>query len=252
MISALKEACDRSINQGNLNRNYFVGLKNNIKPPKKSKQLIEEEDYRAFTLEERDIIIDTFKTSHKDSERQIANLVEFLFLTGCRLGEAFAFKWKNVKSEKGWIVFDESYSSETKITKSTKTDVIRIFKIKGYSRITNLLHQVKTHDFDPDDYVFTTLKGKEYNRLNLSALWLGIDKSKEENKYYYLGVVTRLVQGGEISQYLKPSSTRHTFITIQAHAGVDLKLLADSVGNSVDVIYEHYLDTNKNSTFFDI
>ena len=114
MISALKEACDRSINQGNLNRNYFAGLKENIKPPKRSKQLIEEEDYRAFTREERDIIIDTFKTSHKDSERQIANLVEFLFLTGCRLGEAFAFKWKDVKPEKGWIVFDESYSSETK------------------------------------------------------------------------------------------------------------------------------------------
>ena len=41
MISALKEACDRSINQGNLNRDYFAGLKDNIKPPKRSKQLIE-------------------------------------------------------------------------------------------------------------------------------------------------------------------------------------------------------------------
>ncbi|MDJ0649591.1 MAG: hypothetical protein QNJ60_12880 [Xenococcaceae cyanobacterium MO_188.B19] len=39
---------------------------------------------------------------------------------------------------------------------------------------------------------------------------------------YSPGVVTRLVQDGEISQYLKPSATRHTFITIQAHAGVDL------------------------------
>ena len=252
MISALKEACDRSINQGNLNRNYFAGLKENIKPPKRSKQLIEEEDYRAFTREERDIIINTFKTSHKDSERQIAPLVEFLFLTGCRLGEAFAFKWKDIKPKKGWIVFDESYSSETKITKSTKTDVIRIFKIQGYTRLINLLDRMKTQNFDADDYVFTTLGGKQYNRLNLSALWLGLDKSKKGNKYYYPGVVTRLVQDGEINQYLKPSATRHTFITIQAHAGVDLKLLADSVGNSVDVIYDHYLGVNKDAAFFDI
>ena len=181
-----------------------------------------------------------------------SSLVEFLFLTGCRLGEAFAFKWKDVKPERGWIVFDESYSSETKITKSTKTDVIRIFKIQGYTRLINLLNRVKTHNFDPDDYVFTTLGGKQYNRLNLSALWLGLNKSKKENKYYSPGIVTKLVQDGKISHYLKPSATRHTFITIQAHAGVDLKLLADSVGNSVDVIYDHYLGINKDAVFFHI
>ena len=60
------------------------------------------------------------------------------------------------------------------------------------------------------------------------------------------------MQDGEISQYLKPSATRHTFITIQAHAGVDLKLLADFVGNSVDVIYDRYLGVNKDAAFFDI
>lgn len=250
MISALKEACNRSISQGKLNRNYFAGLKDNIKLPKKSLQLIEEEDYRAFSLEERDIIIEAFRTSHKDSERQIANLVEFLFLTGCRLGEAFALKWRDIKQD--WIVFDESYSSETKITKSTKTDVIRIFRTKGYSRLNNLLSRVKTYEYDPDDYVFTTITGKQYNRYLLSALWLGLDKSKNGNKYYYPGVVTRLVQDGAISHYLKPSATRHTFITIQAHAGVDLKLLADSVGNSVDIIYDHYLGVNKDAAFFDI
>ena len=103
------------------------------------------------------------------------------------------------------------------------------------------LFQHPSHAFLNLIIVLTTLGGKQYNRLNLSALWLGLDKSKNGNQYYYPGVVTRLVQNGEISQYLKPSATRHNFIAIQAHAGVDLKLLADSVGNSVDVIYDHYL-----------
>ena len=111
---------------------------------------------------------------------------------------------------------------------------------------------MKTQNFDPDDYVFTTFKGKQYNRFNLSGLWLGLDKSKKGNKYYYPGVVTRLVQDGEVNQYLKPSATRHTFITIQAHAGVDLKLLADSASNSVDVIYDRYLGVNEDAAFFDI
>lgn len=78
----------------------------NIKVAKRYNQLLEEEDYRAFSLQERDIIINAFRQSDKESERRIAALVEFLFLTGCRLGEAFALKWSDIKPD--WIVFDES------------------------------------------------------------------------------------------------------------------------------------------------
>ncbi len=71
-------------------------------------------------------------------------------------------------------------------------------------------------------------------------------------KYYSEGVVTRLVNSGQVAQYLKPSSTRHTFITLQAQNGVDLKLLADSCGNSVDVIYNHYLGVNRDAKLLNL
>lgn len=247
LISALKEACDRAIQQEKIGQNFFAGLAENIKLIKKSSQLQEEEDYKAFSQEERNIIVQAFYLSDRKSERQIADLVSFLFLTGCRLGEVFALKFDDLKPDR--IIFDESYSSETGILKTTKTNTIRIFKIQGYTKLQNLIKALKAKALPNQEYVFVTQSGKQYNRSKLSALWIGVQKNKE---YYCDGLVTRLVKEGKISQYLKPSSTRHTFITLQAHAGVDLKLLADSVGNSVDVIYNHYLGVNKDAAFKDI
>lgn len=246
LISALQEACNRGIQQGKLAQNFFLGLAEDIKLAKKSNQLQEAEDYRSFSQEERNIIVQAFYLSDKKGERQIGDLIAFLFLTGCRLGEAFALKFDDLKTD--YIIFDESYSSETKILKSTKTDVTRIFKIKGYTKLQTLLKVLKAKALPNQKYVFVTPTGKQYDRFKLSALWLGQSKSN----CYYDGLVTRLVKDGKIAQYLKPSATRHTFITLQAQAGVDLKLLADSVGNSVDVIYTHYLGVNKDAAFKDI
>ncbi|MGL4617766.1 MAG: tyrosine-type recombinase/integrase, partial [Chroococcidiopsis sp.] len=180
LLAALKEACDRAIGKGTINRNFFVGLANNIKVERRSKQLTDEEDYRNFTKQERDIIIQAFRDSDKAGEQNIADMIEFLFLTGCRLGEAFALKWNDIKSD--WIVFDQSYSSETKITKSTKTDTIRIFRTKGYTRLLTLLDRLKEGSSDKlTDLVFTSTTGKQYNRFKLSAYWLGLHRIKGDS-----------------------------------------------------------------------
>lgn len=253
-FNALVEMGERAVRLEKLSKNFFNETKDIVIKNKKSSQLKEVEDCRAFTLEERDIIIKSFKTSPKAGERQITDLIEFLFLTGCRLGEAFALKWHDIK--KDWIIFDESYSTETQIIKPTKTDTIRIFKTKNYYKLLNLLEKNRnSKDFNPKDYVFKTLAGKHFDRLKLNELWNGKNKGKRDNQLtdrYYPGVVTRLANEGKISQYLKPSSTRHTFITLQAQAGADLKLLADSCGNSVDVIYNHYLGVNKDAVLIDL
>lgn len=253
LFNTLIEMGERATRQGNLSNNFFLDLKDiNIRVDKKSHQLQQEEDFRAFSIKERDIIVETFYKSNREIEVQIAPLIEFLFLTGCRLGEAFAFKWKDVKSD--WIVFDESYSTECKLTKTTKTDTIRIFRTTGYTKLLALLDTVREQriSLTPNDCIFLKKNNKPYTRLDLSALWLGADKSKRGINYYYDGVVTRLVKSGLVAQYLKPSATRHTFITLQAQNGVDLKLLADSCGNSIDVIYNHYLGQNRDSKLLNL
>lgn len=241
LLGCLSQACERLIKQGKLKKNYFLDSQESIIIPRKPLHSYDDDsDRRAFTREERDKIIAAFYSSTIKGEKRAGALVEFLFLTGCRLGEAFALKWKDIESD--FISFDESYSTETKITKSTKTDTARPFKKKGLNRLNDLLERIKPTDFSPEDYVFTTVTGKQYTRLKLSSVWLGIDKSKKGTRYYYSGVISKLVKTNEIKQYLKPSSTRHTFITIQIRNGADPKLLAECCGNGLDIIYQYYLD----------
>lgn len=246
LFFALVEMGERATKLEKIEKNYFDGLTDiakNIKHGKKSQQLSAIQDYRAFSKDERDLIIKSFYESQLWTERRLAELVEFLFLTGCREGEAFALKWNDIKDD--YIIFDESYSSESKLEKATKTNTVRIFKISGYNRLLDLLHRLKNDKNKPADHVFM-IAGKPMNRHHLSRAWHG----KYHNQTFYPGIVKSLELDGKL-EYLKPSSTRHTFISIQVRNGTDIKLIADSVGNSPQTIFKHYLGSDSNSIFVD-
>lgn len=246
LFFALVEMGERATKLEKINKNYFNGLTDiakNIKHGKKSQQLSAMQDYRAFSKNERDLIIQCFYESKLYTERRLAELVEFLFLTGCRVGEAFALKWNDIKDD--YIIFDESYSSESKLEKATKTNTVRVFKITGYTRLLDLLEQLKNDKNKPADHIFQ-IAGKPMNRHHLNRAWHG----KHHNQTFYPGIVKSLELDGKL-EYLKPSSTRHTFISIQVRAGIDIKLIADSVGNSPQIIFKHYLGSDSNSFFVD-
>ncbi|WP_375479731.1 tyrosine-type recombinase/integrase [uncultured Nostoc sp.] len=249
LFSALSSMSQRGINDGSIKKDYFSEIKKFYKPPTKSKQLQEEEDNRAYTIEERDLIINSFYSSKKKSFRQMAELIEFLFLTGCRPGEAFALKWKHIELDKGWIRFEDAYSSVSKEIKNTKTNIVRIFKLKKMSRLALLLERIKAKnkEFIFEDLVFTKMNGKRISLDALAGVW---DKKYSEGKIYN-GIVIALAEEGKIS-YLKPYSTRHTFISIQANNGTDLALIADVCGTSVDKIMKHYLQPDKQRELTDI
>lgn len=230
---------------------YFYEVKKHYAVPKKSKQLQEVDDYKSYTVQERDLIINSFKNHPKATINRMSDLIEFLFLTGCRHGEAFALTWGNVKLDSGWIIFKESYDSETRITKGTKTDVDRLFKMQGMTRLINLLKRLYGDGKNNDELVFTTLTGKRIERDHIQRSWQYDKTVVNKKEYKYNGVVTELAKENKL-QYLKPYSTRHTFISIQANNGADLALLADSCGNSVDTIIQHYLDKNRNTTLKDV
>jgi integrase len=209
-------------------------------------------DRRAFTREERDTIIKAFYESDKASCRQVAALIEFLFLTGCRSGEAFALEWKDVflGRDKDYIRFSKSYNGRLKNTQVTKTGEIRLFKI--YPKLENLLLKIKPTDAKPTDLVFTNTLGQPYCIRLIGNLWQKSRGGTKDNIYLYSGIVTQLAESGKISCYLSPYHTRHTFITLMAHAGTDLLLLATACGNSVEVIQKHYLGINTEASFPDI
>ncbi len=208
-----------------------------------------EADKRAFTAQERDIIIKAFYESEKENERQIAPLIEFLFLTGCRPGEAFALVWDNVKFDNGCVVFQVSYSTTIKDVKVTKNDSIRLFYL--YPRLTALLERIKPDDVKGNDLVFKQENGQTYSTSIHGNTWLGQTVNSKGKVYYYPGVVTRLITEGKLTQYLPPYHARHTYITLAAYANKEnpnaLVLLAASCENSVEVILKHYMDVDHNT-----
>ncbi|MEG4323204.1 MULTISPECIES: tyrosine-type recombinase/integrase [unclassified Microcoleus] len=203
-----------------------------------------ENDKRSFTKNERDIILSAFYESPKSNERQIAPLIEFLFLTGCRPGEAFALTWGDIKFSSGVIVFSKSYVGRIKKIQCTKTKEVRMIRLT--TKLGQLLTRTKPLDARVNDLVFQQTDGGCYTSYQQSNVWLGfIDKKTSGKVYHYPGVVTRLAEEGKISQYLPPYHTRHTYITLTAWANKSdtsaLMLLAHACGNSVDVILRYYL-----------
>lgn len=209
-----------------------------------SQTIDEEEDRRAFTREERDVIIKAFYESDKPQERQSAHLIEFLFLTGCRPGEAFALRWGDVMLDRGIIRFSKSYSGRLKNTQTTKTKEVRIFYL--YPKLADLLNQIMpATPTKTTDLVFADKKGSPFYSNKHSAYWLGTTIKYKGVERHYPGVVTRLIEEGKISGYLSPYHTRHTYITLTAQANKEnnqaLLHIASSCGNSVDVLLKHYL-----------
>jgi len=208
----------------------------------------DERDRRCFSKADKDTIISAFYNHKNESPRQMAPLVEFRFLTGCRSGEAFALRWRDCfrGKEQNNIVFSRSYDGLEKVTKSTKTNDIRIFKM--YPKLRDFLLRIKPDNAQPNDLVFTKLNGKSWNSYEVHAKWHGRTHKDGETEYHYPGVVTQLVTDGLIDGYLPFYNCRHTFLSLQAHAGSDLFLLATVCGTSVEVIQKHYLGVNPNVT----
>ena len=212
----------------------------------------EENDRRAFSKSDRDTIINAFYNHKNESPRELAPLVEFRFLTGCRSGEAFALHWgdcfRGKDSDK--IIFRLSYSGRTKGTQVVKTGESRIFKM--YPKLRDLLLRIKPVDAKPDDLVFTKLNGKSWDSSATQNLWNVKTCKRNGIDCNYPGIVTQLATDGLIDGYLPFYNCRHTFISLQAHAGTDLLLLATACGNSVEVIQRHYLGIDTTVKMTDI
>ncbi|MEG4861717.1 site-specific integrase [Microcoleus sp. K1-B6] len=211
-----------------------------------------EDDKRAFTKEECKIIIKAFYESKSKAKAFYAPLIEFYFLTGCRTSEALPLTWKDVDFDRNLIRFSKSLGSSTKKVKDTKTGEARFFYFSNGSRLKELLLKLKSES--SSELVFPNKKGKFISFGSVGENWLGKKEKRilddgTQVEYHYPGVVTQLVEEGKISRYLSPYHTRHTYITLTAHANKHnnnaLLHIATSCGNSVDVILRHYLGVSE-------
>ena len=247
LLSQLHHAYDRALNLGlTEGKNHFYGLveeaRKMVKPHKDVSASDEDADIRAFTYDEMIAILDYLSTTRSNWH----DFTKFRFLTGCRIGEAIALKWRHVAPDCSFIVFGESHSSRYKITKKTKNGTVRRFPCNV--DLQEFLRSVKPDDAQPDDVVFKSPTGKQIDSHMYSQAWYGRkhmqQKDEDGNPKWYPGFIEKLVEQGKLRQYLKPYATRHTFITLMIDAGVDMLVISSLCENSPEVILKHYYQKN--------
>jgi len=186
----------------------------------------------AFSAEERDRIIETFKNDSRKgiNYRHYAPFVEFMFLTGCRPSEAIGLRWINITPDCGRIHFCESIvevSGKLERRTETKTGIRRWFTCG--ERLQTLLQSIKPEVITDETLVFPSPKGKAIGLSNFNdRAWNTILNQLN----------LKIKDGVEMTAY----NCRDTFITLQCVNGITSTQVARWVGNSSKVIEEKYLD----------
>jgi integrase len=233
VITQLNACCMWACERHFLMVNPFEKMAETINNSKEKKEI------NPFTKEERDAIIQAFETH--PIYCHYAAFVKFLFFTGCRTSEAVGLQWKHISENFCLITFSEAVVcvSSHKIRKDTKNHKSRKFPCNA--SLENLLCSIKPILCDPEMLVFPSLKGKEINAHTFNAMcWKG---TKVHGKYQE-GIVTRLVREGIVERYRPQYNTRHTFITLALENGLDAKDVGRLVGNTPEIIYQHYAGCN--------
>jgi integrase len=229
--------CDWAVDSGLIPKNPFLKLK--IKPPRKKS---DEESYRAFTLVQRDMIIEAFE-QHR-IYLHYAPLVKFLFWTGMRLGEAFALTWGDISGDCTRISISKSCNIG-RIKKGTKNNRRRIFPTHDGSRLQQLLLDLRPEPklYNPNHLIFTSKSGVAVNTDILQNVWNERTSRYKSKVFRYPGVVKELAAKGKVP-YLKPYATRHTFATWAISSGISPDKVALLVGDEVETVLRHYCHPN--------
>ncbi|WP_242048440.1 MULTISPECIES: site-specific integrase [Nostocaceae] len=189
-------------------------------------------------MEERNAIINAFENnlfcprSSAFKHSYYTSFVKFLFLTGCRPSEAIALQWKHISQDFRQINFEQAViKSETGklVRQGLKTQERRKFPCND--SLCQLLKLNKLESASSESFIFPSPKKKV----------IDIDN--------FRGRVWKRVINGLGIEYRTLYQTRHTFITHALETGkLDAKDVGRLVGNSPEIIYQHYAG-NKRELF---
>ncbi|AFY43635.1 tyrosine-type recombinase/integrase [Nostoc sp. PCC 7107] len=233
LLVRFNECCVWGVDSGLITQNPFERLK--IKKPRKSSEVSEQ--ILAFTIEQRDLVIQGFESHRLHSH--YAPLVKFLFYTGVRLGEAFALTWSDVNADCTKISITKSCNLY-KVRKGTKNGKRRIFSTVPNSKLHQLLLELKPPAGGAaSKTIFISKQGTQMNGDALYNAWYGCPNKDK----FYPGVVKELASEG-LLPYLKPYSTRHTFATWAIASGITPDRVALLIGDEVSTVLKYYCHPN--------
>ncbi len=202
VLTQLGAACDWAVKSNIIAANPFVGMAADIKLPKGSGV---EADIDPFSPEERDRVIEYFRSNNN----RYASLVEFLFRTGCRPGEAIGLVWRNIAPKYQTITFEQAIvisENGLVVKQGLKTQDKRVFPCGAGMK--SFLQSIEPENKDREQFIFKPLNGKFVDFHNFTNRdWHPALKA--------LGIKER-----------KPYQTRHTYITFCLESGMDAKDVA--------------------------
>ncbi|MEH1780537.1 MAG: tyrosine-type recombinase/integrase [Nostoc sp.] len=158
----------------------------------------------------------------RGAHQQYWRYTAFLWLTGCRPSEAIALKWGNVDLESNKVIFKEGQvNASGRIIKqaTTKTVASRQFPI---NEELHTLLSLLPGSHKPTEYVFQNRKGGAISQQAFNRVW-------------------KLLLDAMCIRHRVPYQLRHSMISYHANNDYPLHKLALLVGNSEEVIREHYL-----------
>jgi integrase len=97
-------------------------------------------------------------------------------------------------------------------------------------------------DLNPKSKVFVNKEGNPVNWITFHGVWAGRHNNHSDTD----GVIEVLAREGKVRFYLKPYATRHSFITWQLANGMTPATVAKLVGNTPEIIYQHYVSADEN------
>jgi integrase len=230
MLKLLRAACNTAIEAQKISYNPYTE-----KVWKLLSLQDKDGDYtkQCYSREQINLILRKFYQNIETPEEDEANhsyyakFVHFRALTGCRIEEAIALRWENIKVSGGrkYIVFSEAYSYGE--IRGTKNGTIRQFPCNDQlSELIDSIEKTKS------PLVFPALKGGHLQSNNFS-------------RRHWNRVVGKLVKDGLLDRYLPFYNLRHSFITQLVRSGIDIATIAAWCGNSEQTILKHYLASNK-------
>jgi len=245
-LATLERAVDWAVRQelSQIVKNPFHGMSQEIKTAKRQDKVNGgTPEYIAYTEQERDLIIETFRQHESKYISKFTDFYEFKFLTGCRTGEAIALTWDDIDFEKGRIRFNKTKGQNRKLSKGSKRskDDVRYFPL--YPKLEAVLRGLEKHP--TSDLVFYNGKGNYLLNSDINRVWSNdgnYSRQTNTSAAYFMpkGVVYELADKGLLPCYLVGYNTRHTFINIAIECGVDTFDIAEWCGNSDTVISEVY------------
>jgi integrase len=171
---------------------------------------------KPFTREEIGIIIQGFRTDRYYNS--YADFVEFLFGTGCRIGEVIGLRWKHISDDCNQIWIGEQLTRGKR--KAAKRNRARTINLTP--KLQKLLIERRPSNPEPDSLVFPSPKGGAIDDHNFrNRAW--------KNILTFLGI-----------DYRKPYNTRHTLISHALDLQMNPVMVAQLTGHDVKTLFENY------------